>query len=49
MIRFLLTVLTSYSDDRNFQMKCVIAPPSVGAVLASVMLGGAGYRKVVSL
>ena len=45
MIRFLLTVLTSYGDDRSFQMKCVIAPPSVGTILASVMLGGGGIQK----
>ena len=41
MIRFLLTVLTTWRNDRSFQMICVIALPSVGAVLASVMLGGA--------
>ena len=45
MIRFLLTVLTIWSDDRSFQMKCVFAPPSVGTVLASVMLGGGGIQK----
>ena len=45
MIRFLLTVLTFCRTDRSFQMKCVIAPPSVGAVLASVMLGGGEIQK----
>ena len=49
MIRFLLTVLTIWRNDRSFQMICVFAPPSVGVVLASVRLGGVRYRKVVSL